>query len=186
MTASALPSAVFLDRDGTLVEDPGFLRDPAAVRLLPGAADAVARLNARGVPVVVVTNQSGLARGKVRWEEYAAVEARVGELLAAAGARLTATYLCPHHPEVNGPCPCRKPGTRLFERAAEELGLGLGEAVYIGDRIGDVEPALALGGRGILVATGEGQRHQAEALARGIPVVADLGAAVARVLGAPR
>ena len=110
--------AVFLDRDGTIVDDPGFLRDPDDVRLLPGAAAALARLNQAGLAVIVVTNQSGIGRGLLTDEEYHLVEARVSQLLADGGATLDATYYCPHSPADDPACDCRKPGTRLDRRAA--------------------------------------------------------------------
>ena len=174
--------AVFLDRDGTLVEDPGYLHRPEDVRLLPGAAAAVARLNHAGYLVVVVTNQSGIARGLYDEAAYQAVQRRLAELLAADGARLDGAQHCPHHPDVTGPCPCRKPGTRLYERAATALGIDLRRSWLVGDKLSDVAAAPALGGRAVLVETGEGPRHAAAARARGVPVAADLGAAADRIL----
>lgn len=176
-------AAVFLDRDGTLVEDPGFLHRAADVRLLPGTAHGVSRLNRAGYLVVMITNQSGLARGLYDLAAYEAVQRRLTELLAAQGAHLDGTGYCPHHPEVTGPCPCRKPGTRLFENAAAELGIEFRRSWFVGDRLSDVEPAPALGGRGVLVETGEGRTHAEAARALGVAVVADLPAAVDLVLG---
>jgi D-glycero-D-manno-heptose 1,7-bisphosphate phosphatase len=183
MTDGTRPG-VFLDRDGTLIEDSGYLHRPEDVRLLPGAARAVARLNAAGYAVVVVTNQSGIARGLYDVAAYQAVQGRLAHLLAAAGARLDGAYYCPHHPDHTGPCACRKPGVRLFEEAARSLGLDLHRSWFVGDRAGDVIPARALGGRGLLVATGEGPAHAAAARAEGVPVVADLAAAADHILGA--
>jgi D-glycero-D-manno-heptose 1,7-bisphosphate phosphatase len=145
------PTAAFLDRDGTLIEDADYPSDPNAVRLLPGAARAVQLLNEAHVPVVVITNQSGIARGMYGEEEYEAVRARLDELLGAEGARVDATYHCPHHPEFTGPCDCRKPGIALYERAVRDLGLPHGGALFVGDRLRDLLPARALGGRGVLV-----------------------------------
>jgi histidinol-phosphate phosphatase family protein len=172
--------AVFLDRDGTLIEDPGYLADPDRVRLLPGAAEAVAELNRAGVPVVVVTNQSGIARGLLTEAQYRATERRLDQLLADRGARIDAHYFCPHHPDAGGPCDCRKPGLLLYRRAASEHGLDLAASWWVGDRLRDVLPAPALGGRGILVLTGAGGSEAAAADARFI-VSADLAAA-ARVI----
>jgi histidinol-phosphate phosphatase family protein len=143
--------AAFFDRDGTLIGDTGYVRDPNAVSLLPGVGAALRRLNEAGVPVVVITNQSGIARGRLTSADYEAVSARVAELLARDGGRIDATYHCPHHPEFTGPCDCRKPGVLLFQRAAADHGLDLARSVYIGDRWRDVAPAATLGGRGILV-----------------------------------
>jgi histidinol-phosphate phosphatase family protein len=143
--------AVFLDRDDTIIRDVHYVNDPARVELLPGVADAIRRLNQAGVPVVVITNQSGIARGLITPAQYDAVHARMLELLSAAGARVDATYVCPHHPDFTGPCDCRKPGTLLFRRAAADLSLDLGMSWYIGDKLRDVSPAESLGGTGILV-----------------------------------
>jgi D-glycero-D-manno-heptose 1,7-bisphosphate phosphatase len=176
--------AVFLDRDGTIVEDPGFLHEPGKVRLLPGAAGAIRRLNEAGWLVVTVSNQSGIARGLYDAAAYAAVQRRVVELLAPLGARLDGAYFCPHHPEITGPCDCRKPGERLFRDAATALDLNLAQCYWVGDRLSDVEPARALGapGHGLLVSTGQGAAHVAEARALGFPVVADLAAAAAEIV----
>jgi len=176
------PSGVFLDRDGTIIEDPGYLGDPIRVRLLSGAAEAVAKLNAAGIPVIVVTNQSGIARGLYGWDQYRAVKARVDLLLAREGARIDATYVCPHHPSVTGPCTCRKPAPRLFEEAADTLRIDLARAAWIGDRMSDVEPALAFGGTAALVLTGEGAGHAAAAARRGIATHPDFGSAVEDLL----
>ena len=182
--AEAARPAVFLDRDGTIVEDPppGFLKDPAAVRLLPGAARAIRRLNDAGRLVVVVSNQSGIARGLYTAADYRAVERRVAELLAAEGARLDASFFCPHHPEFTGPCLCRKPGTRLFEEAAARLGIAFTRSWFVGDRPSDVAPARRVGGTGLLVLSGEGARHREQAEALGAGVVPDLAAAVDVIL----
>ena len=176
--------AVFLDRDGTIVEDPppGYLHEPGKVRLLPGAAEAIRRLNTAGFLVVTVSNQSGIARGMYTVAEYAAVQRRLGELLAAHGARLDGAYFCPHHPDLTGPCDCRKPGAKLFRDAAAALGIDLPNSWFVGDRLSDVAPAATLGGRGVLVATGEGAENAAASRSRGVPVVADLAAAAALIV----
>jgi D-glycero-D-manno-heptose 1,7-bisphosphate phosphatase len=174
-------AAVFLDRDGTVVEDPGFLRDPADVVLLPGAAAAIAHLNRAGIAAVVVTNQSGIARGLILPEEYRAVEQRIGQLLAAEGGSLDATYHCPHYPAISGPCDCRKPGTLLYRRAAEELGLDLARSWAVGDRLTDLEAVHRLGGRGMLVRTGAGEAYAADAVRAGYAVARDLAHAVDQI-----
>jgi D-glycero-D-manno-heptose 1,7-bisphosphate phosphatase len=174
--------AAFLDRDGTIVEDPGFLHEPGKVRLLPGAGEAIHRLNAAGLLVVVVTNQSGIARGRYTAADYAAVERRLAELLTAHDAHIDGSYFCPHHPDVTGPCECRKPGVKLFRDAAAALGVDLARSWYVGDRVSDVQPAVNLGGTGILVKTGEGAVHLDAARKAGATVVADLGAAADVIL----
>lgn len=182
---SALPSlrpCVFLDRDGSLVDDPGFLRDPVAVRLLPGAAGAVARLNAAGWPVVIVTNQSGIGREIITWEQYHAVARRVDQLLGAEGATILATYVCPHWLERDGPCGCRKPGRLHFEIAAREHGLDLARSWWVGDRVSDIEPARAWKAGGILLLTGKGRTFARETEPLGFHQAATLAEAVERIL----
>jgi D-glycero-D-manno-heptose 1,7-bisphosphate phosphatase len=174
--------AVFLDRDGTVIEDRDYLRDPAEVRLLPGAAAAVRALNEAGFPAVVVTNQSGIARGLLTEAEYEATAQRLDSLLAAERARLDARYHCPHLPELTGPCECRKPGALLYERAARELDLDLARSWWVGDRLRDVEAAGRFGGRGTLVLTGAGVPESRRPEAEPWPTAADLAAAVQQIL----
>lgn len=182
MNPGARAPIAFLDRDGTIVEDPGYLNDPAQVRLLPGAAAAIQRLNAAGVAVVVVTNQSGIARGLVTEAEYAAVASRLDALLAEAGARIDATVWCPHAPEVSGPCECRKPATGGHRRAAAEVARPVAGCWCIGDRPTDLLPARELGGTGVLVLTGDGPRHAEAARRDGFAVCLDLHAAVEHLM----
>ena len=177
--------AVFLDRDGTIIEDPGFLHDPGKVRLLPGAAEAIRRLNQTGWLVVTVSNQSGIARGLYDAAAYSAVQRRLVELLAAHDARIDAAYFCPHHPRFTGPCECRKPGVKLFHDAEAALGLDLTRCYWVGDRLSDVESARTLRGDALLVETGYGAAHVGKARALGIAVVPDLAAAAAAIVRAP-
>jgi D-glycero-D-manno-heptose 1,7-bisphosphate phosphatase len=174
--------AVFLDRDGTIVDDPGYLHKPEQVKLFPGAAEAIRRLNAADYLVVVVTNQSGIARGLYTVADYRAVERRLGDLLGAHGARIDVSYFCPHHPQAPEPCACRKPRTKLFLDAQAALGIDFTRSWWVGDRLSDVQPALTLGGKGILVATGQGNLHQGQARALGVMVVADLFTAAAEIV----
>ncbi len=127
---AARRAAAFLDRDGVVVEEVGYLSCAADVRLTAGAAAAIRRLNDRGVPVVVVTNQAGVARGKFAEEAIAEVHAEIDRQLAAAGARINRYYYCPHHPEgaverYRIVCRCRKPMPGMIELAAQELELDL-------------------------------------------------------------
>jgi len=143
---------VFLDRDGTLNRDTGYVRTPEGLELLPGVVEAVGRLNRAGARVVVVTNQSGVGRGLLTSETLGAIHARLRALLKAGGATLDAIYHCPHHPDDG--CVCRKPGTALIDRAASELGLNLSRVVVVGDQRLDVELARRIGARSVLVTTG--------------------------------
>lgn len=152
-------TAVFLDRDGTINHDTNYLSDPAELRLIPGAARAIARLNQAGLTVVVVTNQSGLARGFYTHDDLRAVHAEMDRLLRAQGAEVDAYYHCPHHPEgvvehLAVRCDCRKPGTGMIEQAAQELGLRLEGSFMVGDRPGDVSCALAAGLYAVRVLSG--------------------------------
>ncbi|WP_243335070.1 D-glycero-alpha-D-manno-heptose-1,7-bisphosphate 7-phosphatase [Mesoterricola sediminis] len=170
---SARP-AVFIDRDGTLNEEVGYLHRPEDVVLVPGSARALARVNALGIPVVVVTNQAGIGKGKYGWDAFRAVSARVGALLAEEGARVDAVYAAPHHPDGVGDYahpdhPDRKPNPGMLLRAAEELGLDLARSWMIGDKAIDLGAARNAGCRAALVLTGYG---------RGVdPALADLVAA---------
>lgn len=182
MTDSTRP-ALFLDRDGTLIADVPYLADPTRVQLLPGAAELVQAANRIGWPVVIVTNQSGIARGLISEAQYHAVADRVVALLAANGGHVTATYYCPHEPSITGSCPCRKPAIGMYRSAAKDHGLTLAESVYVGDRWRDVAAAAATGGIGLFMAgvetTAEDHRLLDEAAAGGARVhrVTDLVAA---------
>jgi D-glycero-D-manno-heptose 1,7-bisphosphate phosphatase len=173
---------VFLDRDGTINVKPPegeYVTSPAGLVLLPGAARAVARLNAAGIRTVLVTNQSWLSRPSGDAERYAAIHARLAQLLAAEGARLDAAYHCPHAP---GTCDCRKPHPGLLRRAARELGIELDQSVIIGDRDTDLKAGRAAGTSAILVRTGDVEPAAADADV----VVDDLPAAVRLILRARR
>lgn len=143
--------AAFFDRDGTLIVDAHYLAEPSRVRKVPGATEAVQLAIRTGAVPVIVTNQSGIAQGHVSAVQYEAIRERVEALFRAANAPIAASFHCPHHPDVNGPCECRKPGTRMYRDAARQLSLDLGASLYVGDRRRDVEPSLTLGGFGILV-----------------------------------
>jgi histidinol-phosphate phosphatase family protein len=145
--------AAFLDRDGTIIEDVNYIARAEDVRLVEGAAGAIRTLNERGIAVVVVTNQSGIAQGLVTPAQYEAVCHRMIEMLEAHGARIDATYYCPHYPAVDGPCECRKPGTLLFDTAIADLGLDAAASMFAGDRARDVQPAARYGGTAFLVRT---------------------------------
>jgi D-glycero-D-manno-heptose 1,7-bisphosphate phosphatase len=178
-------AAAFVDRDGTIVRDANYIGDPRNVELLPGAPEAVRRLNERAIAVIVITNQSGIARGLFGLDDYEAVRRRLDELLTAAGARIDASYMCPHHPDVNGPCDCRKPGLALYRQAIAEHGLDPAQSSFIGDRWRDVAPAGALGGRGILIdaeSTPPDDRDRAQRA--GVEIVGSLAEAVDRVVAA--
>jgi D-glycero-D-manno-heptose 1,7-bisphosphate phosphatase len=143
--------AAFLDRDGTIIHDVDFISRTEDVRLVRGAAAAIGTLNDAGIPVIVVSNQSGIGRGYFTYDTFERVQARIEELLGAAGAHIDATYICPHAPSEEAPCVCRKPGVALFERAARDHDIDLARSCYAGDKWRDVEPGLRLGGSAFLI-----------------------------------
>jgi D-glycero-D-manno-heptose 1,7-bisphosphate phosphatase len=184
VNAQAAPAA-FIDRDGTLVVERHYLADPAGVELVPGAVEALRRLRAAGYRLVLVTNQSGIARGLYTEADFHAVQERLAALLATAGIRFDSTQFCPHHPDITGPCDCRKPAAGMFLRAAQDVPIDFARSIFIGDRLKDVLPARTLGGRGYLVRTGYGALQEGAA-GDDIQVVDDLAAAVEHALcGAP-
>ncbi len=151
----ALRRAVFLDRDGTICEEMGYLNHIGRFRMFPYAPAAVRRLNEKGLPVVVVTNQSGVARGIFPESLIREVHERMTSHLAAGGARVDGFYYCPHGTEHG--CECRKPRAGLLERAAREHGLDLSCSFVVGDRYADVEMGHRVLARAALVLTGYGR-----------------------------
>jgi len=180
-----LRPAVFLDRDGTIIVERSYLADPDGVHLVPGSVSALSDLREAGLALVTVTNQSGIALGLYDESDYQAVAARLEALLADSGAPVDSTEYCPHHVDVTGPCDCRKPATGMHRRAAAALGIDLARSYYVGDKVTDVLPAIALGGQGILVRTGYGREHEG-GVPEGTWVADDLRAAADMILRAPR
>jgi len=178
------PEAVFLDRDGTVMEDAHHIKSPGQVRLVPGAATAVKRINDAGVPAIVITNQSGIARGMFTVEDYEAVRRHFEALLKTQGAHIDGSYYCPHHPTVTAPCGCRKPETKMFEDAIRDFKLDPRNVAYVGDRWRDVIASRKLGGRGIMISspmtTDEDRRRAQE---DEIETAASLAAAVEMLFG---
>jgi D-glycero-D-manno-heptose 1,7-bisphosphate phosphatase len=171
LQAGGARRAVFIDRDGTISEEVGYLNHASRLRVFPFAAEAVRALNERGWLAVLVTNQSGVARGYFKEELVGEVHRLLADELARGGARLDAIYYCPHHPSAGEPpyrldCDCRKPRPGLLHRAARELHLDLARCWVVGDRYGDTELARNAGARSALVLTGYGRgefEHQSAA-----------------------
>jgi len=174
--------AVFFDRDGTIIKDTGYLKDPTLVELIPEAVNAVRRVNYAVWPVIVVTNQSGIARGVMTQADYEAVRNRLDDLLAERGVYINAEYFCPHHPDITGPCECRKPGRLLFDRAIQENAVDAVQSAFIGDRWHDIEPAQYYGARGILVPSPTTPPEELERARREMTVATTLNAAVMAAL----
>jgi len=159
-------AAVFLDRDGTINEEVGYLDRLEKLKLIPGAAEAIRLINASGIKAVVVTNQSGVARGIFDEVVVGAVHARLRELLLMEGGFLDGIYFCPHHPtEGRGryllSCDCRKPAPGLLLQAAAELNLDPTGSYMVGDTLKDIEAGERIGARGVLVRTGYGAESAA-------------------------
>jgi D-glycero-D-manno-heptose 1,7-bisphosphate phosphatase len=154
-------AAVFVDRDGTLIEEVGYLDRVDRLALYPWTTDAIRALNRAGIPIVLVSNQSGVARGFFTEAVVDQVHARLAALLDVGGARIDAYYYCPHHPDGTVPgygraCDCRKPKRGLVDRAVSELGIDPTRSFAVGDRWLDIGLARTMGGRGVLVRTGYG------------------------------
>ncbi|HEB70371.1 MAG TPA: D-glycero-beta-D-manno-heptose 1,7-bisphosphate 7-phosphatase [Desulfobulbus sp.] len=154
--------AVFLDRDGTINEQMGYINHISRFHLLPGVASAIRRLNEEHIPVIVVTNQSGLARGYFPEELLTAVHEKMHQQLADKGAHVDGVYICPHHPEAKEArfrldCTCRKPKTGLLEQAAQELNINLESSFMVGDRWSDLRCGVKAGATPVLVLTGYGR-----------------------------
>ena len=160
-------SAIFFDRDGTLNQEIDYLSRPDQLVLVEGAVEAVRLVNRRRRLALVITNQSGIARGYFTEARLMAIHLHLSKMFADEGARLDGIYYCPHHPSEGEPpyridCDCRKPKSRLLERAARDFDLDLPRCAVIGDRLSDVEMAHRVGALGILVLTGYGQAEAAK------------------------
>jgi D-glycero-D-manno-heptose 1,7-bisphosphate phosphatase len=164
----AFERAVFLDRDGTIIEEVGYLDRPERVEFFPYTIDAIRVLNRAGLAVVLVSNQSGIARGFFTEAVVDDVHRKMETMLSAGGAHIDAYYYCPHHPDGKvkqyaQACDCRKPGRGLVDRAERELGVAPAASFVVGDRWLDVALARAIGGRGVLVRTGYGATEETRA-----------------------
>jgi D-glycero-D-manno-heptose 1,7-bisphosphate phosphatase len=189
---SATRPALFMDRDGTLSHEVGYVNHPSRFRLYPWTVEAVRAVNRAGWLAVVVTNQAGVARGYFPESVFEEVQAKLAQDVAAGGARIDALYACLHHPDVGVPpyrteCDCRKPRPGLLRRAEAELGADLKRSWVVGDRHGDLQLAWNAGARGALVKTGYGRgelEYLAPAWSRQPDLVAEnLLEAVERILG---
>jgi len=180
---------VFLDRDGVVIEEVSFLSSMHHLALFPWTTDAIRALNRAGLPVVVITNQSGIARGFFTDAFVDEVHREIAARLSVGGARIDAYYYCPHHPdgrvtEYARSCDCRKPGRGLIDRAARDLDLDPARSFVVGDKWSDIELARAAGARGVLVRTGHGAAEQSrqDAGVAADAVVDNLAAAASWIL----
>jgi len=152
--------AVFLDRDGTLNEDPGYLGDPEKLKLFPGTGKALSMLkNKLNFKLIVISNQSGIARGLLTDENVIAVNNRINELLIPDDVMIDAFFYCPFHPDFSDPkdCTCRKPSPEMVFRAAKDMNISLERSYFVGDAVSDIECGKNAGVKTILVKTGYGE-----------------------------
>jgi D-glycero-D-manno-heptose 1,7-bisphosphate phosphatase len=182
--------AVFLDRDGTINVEVGYLSRPEDFALIEGSAPAIKRLNDAGFLVVVVSNQSGVARGYFGEDDVKRVNEEMARQLQRFGARLDAVYYCPHYPEgavqeYRRECDCRKPGPGMIRQAQEDLGIDVANSYVVGDHLGDIVLAKNVGARSIMVVTGHGADELEKLRSHGVEpdlVVEDLAEAADRIL----
>jgi D-glycero-D-manno-heptose 1,7-bisphosphate phosphatase len=163
-------SAIFIDRDGTINEDIGYVSRPEELIVYPWAAQAIRLINDAGLKAIIITNQSGIARGLYTEETLGAIHNRLRDELARDGARIDAVYYCPHHPKFGDEryrceCECRKPQPGMLRAAAREHGVDLSGSFMIGDKASDINLATGAGARGVLVMTGYG-RQTLESISR--------------------
>jgi D-glycero-D-manno-heptose 1,7-bisphosphate phosphatase len=168
---------VFLDRDGTLNEERDFIRTPDDLHLIPGAAEAVRKLNARGLVVCVISNQSGVARGYLEEKDLVPIHAKLEQELRRGEGLIDRIYYCPHHPTAgrapyNIECACRKPKPGMLLQGAAEFGIDLLRSFVVGDSIVDVQAGGAVGARTVLVRTGYGMTTEEEVERHRMPVTA--------------
>ncbi len=183
--------AVFLDRDGTLIRDVGYLQDPSQIQFLPGVLEALRLLQQTGLHLVLVSNQSGIARGYFTPQTLQAVQNHLEALLRKAGIQLSGWYYCPHHPEAalreyRQNCFCRKPAPGMLFRAARDFHLDLKRSYLVGDKLSDIQAGQAAGVFSILVRTGYGEPELARSHEAGVvpDAVAEDLLAAARMIAA--
>jgi len=178
-----MPSAIFLDRDGVLIENrDDYVKTWDEVEFLDGALEAMCRLANLAAPIILVTNQSAVGRGLLGYPEAVALNARIMDVVTTHGGRIDRAYLCPHHPQEN--CMCRKPAPGMILQAAQEMNLELSHAYLVGDALTDIEAAHAVRVQGILVRTGRGHAQAAcwEGQTPSFPILSDLSAATDYIL----
>jgi len=167
--------AVFLDRDGTINEEVEYLKSPADIHLLSGAAEAIKEINQLGLKVIITTNQSAVARGLLTEDQLSLIHSSLTAQLNKQGSRIDAIYYCPHHPDTGNPpyrteCDCRKPKTGMITRAACEHDLDLKKSFIVGDKLSDIQTGINAGMTSILVLTGYGKEELGQSRTRTIHI----------------
>jgi D-glycero-D-manno-heptose 1,7-bisphosphate phosphatase len=166
---------IFVDRDGTVNEELEYISNPDDVILIPRSADAIREVNRLGLKVFIVSNQSGIARGLISEDDLVLVNSRLVKLLDEKNAHIDAVYFCPHHPDYGELpyrrlCDCRKPAAGMLKQAAAEFNIDLKKSFVIGDRIGDIQTAYAIGAKSVLVLTGYGKKDYEQVKSQNIYV----------------
>jgi histidinol-phosphate phosphatase family protein len=177
-----LRRAVFLDRDGVVLRLVPYLSREEEMELLPGVGEHLCLLKSAGFALVVITNQSVVARGILTLSQLNELHETLRDMLSREGVTLDGIYACPHHPDFTGPCECRKPEPGMLKKAAEDLRLDLRSSYLVGDRWDDIEAARRVGAKGLLVMTGYGQEESRRKVDSSTPVLDDLPAAVRWIL----
>ncbi len=154
-----LKIGVFLDRDDTVIKDKVYLKNPDGIEILPGVPEAIKQLNDKGIPVIIISNQSGIARGYFDEARLAQIHTRLLSMLASYGATIDRIYYCPHHPEgkvkaYRRECDCRKPAPGMLYKAAGDFEIDLSKCYMVGDSLIDVETIHRVGGKGIVIERG--------------------------------
>ena len=175
--------AVFLDRDGTIIEDVGYLNSPDQIQFIPGSIEAIKKLNLAGFKVIVVTNQAGVARGLIAEDMLQTIDKTLAKQILSGGAHLDGIYYCPHHPDhglypYKQNCNCRKPNPGMLKRAEKDHNIDLTQSIIVGDKATDVLAGKNLGLKSILVTTGKGAKEQANLNGHADHVADNLSAAV--------
>ncbi len=153
---TGLHSCLFLDRDGTINVEKNFIKDPVDLELIPGAATVIREARRMNLKTIVISNQSGVARGIMTEDDVENVNARLLGMLNDEGAVIDAIYYCPHYPSNDNECSCRKPNTGMFEKAVREHNINLNQSIMVGDRMSDIEAGNRIGAATVLVMTGYG------------------------------
>ncbi|MCG3203488.1 MAG: D-glycero-beta-D-manno-heptose-1,7-bisphosphate 7-phosphatase [Elusimicrobia bacterium] len=179
-----LKPAVFLDRDGTLIDERGYLSDPEKIFFYPCVYEALRNLHRAGFRLVVITNQSGVGRGYFSLKQLSKINQRFKKILAKKGARVDGIYFCPHHPEAG--CLCRKPGVALARRAARDLNLDLKRSFVIGDQMTDMNMSSKLNIPGVLVLTGFGRSNRLKAKGVAKKITSNISTAARWILSFPQ
>ncbi|MEA3493697.1 MAG: D-glycero-beta-D-manno-heptose 1,7-bisphosphate 7-phosphatase [Candidatus Margulisiibacteriota bacterium] len=175
--------AVFLDRDGTIIEDVGYLNSHRDIQFIAGSIEAIKKLNAAGYKVVVITNQAGVARGLITEDMLQTIDKTLHKWILSGGAHLDGVYYCPHHPEhgvypYKQECECRKPHSGLIKRAHRELNIDLSQSFMVGDKATDIEAGKRAGTKTILVESGRGKEEKKKMTEKPDHIAENLAAAV--------